>query len=94
MLVCTLSIASEMLLDIDVVELIVFDMIAVLDFGIDVSAFVVKEVELSPPFVVLLPSNEMSDDVRKVLVFVSGVVIGLESGLSVDVVDKDITVED
>lgn len=94
MLVRTLSIASEMLLDIDVVELIVFDMTAVLDFGIDVSAFVVKEAELSPPFVVLLPSNEMSDDVRKVLVFVSGVVIGLESGLSVDVVDEDITVED
>lgn len=45
MLVCTLSIASELLLDIDVVELKVLDMIAVLDFRVDVSAFWVKEAE-------------------------------------------------
>lgn len=45
MLVCTLSIASELLLDIDVVELRVLDMIAVLDFRVDVSAFWVKEAE-------------------------------------------------
>lgn len=63
MLVFTLSIASEMLLDIDVVELIILGMVAVLDFGIDVTAFGVKEAELSTPFVVLLPSNEMFDDV-------------------------------
>lgn len=63
MLVCTLSIVSEMLLDIDVVELRVLDMRAVLDFGVDVSSFGVKEAELSTPFVVLLLSNEMFDEV-------------------------------
>lgn len=52
-----------MLLDIDVVELKVFDMIAVLDFEVDVSAFGVKEAELSTPFVVPVPSDEMFDEV-------------------------------
>lgn len=68
----------------------IVDMLAVLDFEDDVSAFEVNEVELSAPFVVLVPSDEMFNEVWKVVVFVSCVVIGLESELAVEVFGKDV----
>lgn len=92
--VCIFFIVFEMLFDIDVVEFRVLDMIVVFDFGVDVFLFGVKEVELFIFFVVFLFLNEMFDEVWRVLVFVFGVVIGLELGFIVDVVEEDIIVED
>lgn len=92
--VCIFFIVFEILFDIDVVEFRVLDMIVVFDFGVDVFLFGVKEVELFIFFVVFLFLNEMFDEVWRVLVFFFGVVIGLELGFIIDVVEEDIIVED
>lgn len=80
MLLVVTSVIGTLLVDC------IVDVVSLLDFEDDVSAFGFKETELSAPFVVLVPSNEMLE----LLVFVSCVVIGLESELAVEVFGKDV----